>query len=420
VWVRHALAVHTSERRSRSALIDLRYRCRAWRGLGNLEALRADAAACERHGDQLRLLRPGRSGNHRSILTWQITRAGIDPRFLLTNHKNLVGPGAFAVKAERQRSQGCRALGVFLDLPAILRLHFNKLCSPFIMLPRAEADCLFRLMSSTNGEPSPPQNGPPIGEPSPAQNSSPTRELSPAQNGSPTIDLAALLKKIDWKKDKKRILLIAGGAMLAVVIAVLIPAGGGANANGYSESQMKSSPVQALASMAAKMRPDLEIASVDAARQTVTLKDKNGALSTFRFDPRNKTLVPVPAVQPKPAESQPPPPPADQAASTPLGGTSDWIPIYPATTPEIVSSVVTPEGDKETIATFKSGDKPTEIVQFYQTKLQESGFKIEVASSGEQGGMIQAQDGERKRMLILNVSPGETGTMSRVVTVQRK
>ena len=89
-------------------------------------------------------------------------------------------------------------------------------------------------------------------------------------------------------------------------------------------------------------------------------------------------------------------------------------------TPEISSSVVTPEGDKETIATFKSDDKPTEIVQFYQTKLQESGFKIEVASSGDQGGMIQAQDGERKRMLILNVNPGETGTMSRVVTVQKK
>jgi hypothetical protein len=275
------------------------------------------------------------------------------------------------------------------------------------MLPPAEADYVSRLMSSANGEPSPPQKGPPTGEP------------SPSPKGPPAIDFAALLPKLDWKKDKKRILLIAGSAVLAIVIAVLIPGGGGADANGYSASQMKSSPIQALASMAAKMRPDLEIASVDGARQTVTLKDRNGALLTYRFDPQNKTLVHVRTAQPKPAEAQAPPA-AEQAATTPPAGIPEWMPVYPATTPEISSSVVTPEGDKETIATFKSDDKPTEIVQFYQTKLQESGFKIEVASSGDQGGMIQAQDGDRKRMLILNVNPGETGTMSRVVTVQKK
>ena len=236
--------------------------------------------------------------------------------------------------------------------------------------------------------------------------------------GSAKRGFAALLTNLDWTKDKKRIMLMAGGAVLAVVIVVLIPRGG-ANANGNSESQIKGDPIRALASMAAKMRPDLEIASVDGTAQTVTLKDKNGALSTFKFDPQTKTLVSLPAVAPKVAETQPPPPP-EQPASTPLRWMPDWMPVYPTTTPEIVSSVVTPEGDKETIATFKSGDKPTEIVQFYQTKLQESGFKIEVASSGEQGGMIQAHDAEKKRMLILNVNPDETGTMSRVVTVQKK
>jgi hypothetical protein len=224
--------------------------------------------------------------------------------------------------------------------------------------------------------------------------------------------------KLDWKRDKKGILIIAG-AVLALVIVMLI-LGGGANANvdGYSESQMKSNPAQALANMAAKMQPHLELVSVDGAGQTVTLKDQNGALSTFKFDPQTKTLVPVPAVQPKATNNLPPLSP-DQPASTPLSW-PDWMPVYPATIPEIVSSAVTPEGDNEIITTFKSEDKPTEIVQFYQKKLQESGFKIEVASSGEQSGMIQAQDAEKKRMLILNVSPGETETLSRVVTVQKK
>ena len=223
-----------------------------------------------------------------------------------------------------------------------------------------------------------------------------------------------MLTKLNWEKDKKRILLAAGGAVLAVVIVVLIPKGG-AEAEVNSESQMKSNPIQALQGMAAKMRPDLEVASVDGTAQTVTLKEKNGVLSTFKFDPRTKTLVTVTAVRQNVADNQQPPPPEQPASSLP-----GWMPVYPGTTPEIVSSTVTPEGDKETIATFKSGEKPTEIVKFYQAKLQDSGFKIEVASSGDPGGSIQAHDADKKRMLILNVDAEETGTLSRVATVEKK
>jgi len=245
--------------------------------------------------------------------------------------------------------------------------------------------------------------------------SSPNAEPSPSQPGPSTTGFAALLTNLDWKKDKRRILLITAGAVLAVVIVVLMPYG---SANGDSESQLKSNPIQALTSMAARMRPDLEPASVDSAAQTITLKEKNGGLSTFKFDPQTKTLVPVAIVQPQVAEN-PQPPPLEQATST-LSGWMPWMPVYPNTTPEIVSSAVTADGEKQTIATFKSGDKPMEIVQFYQAKLQEGGFTIQAASSGEPGGMVQAQDAEKKRMLILNVKSGETGTLSRVVTVQKK
>ena len=207
---------------------------------------------------------------------------------------------------------------------------------------------------------------------------------------------------------------MAGGAVTAVVLVVLI-AHGGSDANGDSESQMKSNPIQALAAMAAKMRPDLEVASVNGTTHTVTLKDKNGAVSTFKFDPQTKTLVAVPAVQPVVAEIPQPPPPEQRDSTLP-----GWVPVYPDTYPEIVSSAFTAEGDKETIATFKSGDKPAEIVQFYQAKLEEIRFKIEASSSGEPGGTIQAHDVEKKRMLILNVDANETGTLSRVVTVEKK
>jgi hypothetical protein len=239
---------------------------------------------------------------------------------------------------------------------------------------------------------------------------------SPPPNDPPKIGFAALLAKLDWEKDKKTILLAAGGAVLALVMVIALIPRSSADASDNIASQMKSNPIQALASMAAKMRPDLEVASVDGAAQTVTLKDKNGALTTFKFDPQTKTLIPAPAAQPQVA-AIPQPPPAAELASTTIPG---WMPVYPSTVPEIVSSAVSTEGDNETIMTFKSDDKPSAIVHFYQAKLEESGFKIEAASSGEPGGTIQAHDAEKKRMLVLSVNAGETGTVSRLVTVQKK
>ena len=236
-------------------------------------------------------------------------------------------------------------------------------------------------------------------------------EHPPSEKGSSKSGFAAQLTSLNWKKDKKRILMMAGGAMLAVVIVMLIPRDD-ADANG---GQAASNSVQALTSMAKTMRPDLEIASVDGTKQTVTLKDSAGALWTFKLDPQTKTLVPLVAPQSEAAENLQPPPPEQPAATL-----AEWMPVYPGTSPEIVSSAVTREGDKQVIATFKSDDKPSEIIQFYQTKLQENGFKIEAASSGEPGGMIQSHDAAKKRMLILNVDARETGTASRLVTVEKK
>ncbi len=237
-------------------------------------------------------------------------------------------------------------------------------------------------------------------------------EHPPSEKGSSKRGFAAGLTTLNWKKDKKRILMMAGGAVLAVVIVMLIPRDD-ADANGGG--QAAGNPVQALTGMARTMRPDLEVASVDGTKQTITLKDQAGALWTFKLDPQTKTLVPLLAAPPEEAANQQPPPPEQPAATL-----AEWMPIYPGTSPEIVSSALTREGDKQVIATFKSDDKPSAIVQFYQTKLQESGFKIEAASSGEPGGTIQSHDAAKKRMLILNVDARETGTTSRLVTVEKK
>jgi hypothetical protein len=225
-----------------------------------------------------------------------------------------------------------------------------------------------------------------------------------------------LARVLDWKKDKKRVILIGTGAVLAIVIVVSLTGGGASN--GYSETLMKSDPARQLSQMAAKLRPDLEIVSVDAVSHVVTLKDKNGVRSTLVFDPSTKTLVPGPP--PAPEKKQEPAPAEKQETAPDTAGLPAWAPVYPATTPQITSSAVTTEGDQQIVAVFKSGDAPLKVIEFYRSKLQENSFSIKASSSGEQTGMIQAEDAEKKRSLILNVSTTEGSTQARIVTVQKK
>lgn len=210
---------------------------------------------------------------------------------------------------------------------------------------------------------------------------------------------------------------MAGGAVLAIVILALMPRGD-ADAKVQTASRFEGNPTQALASTAAAMRPDLEVTSVDTNTQTITFKDKSGALSTFTLDSQSKTLVPSQAVPVSVATNREPS--ATEKSDSTLPGTLPWMPAYPGTTPEIVSSSVKSDGETQIIVKFTSTDKPVQIVQFYQAKLQENGFTIEAVSSGQPSGTIRAHDAEKKRMLVLNVDAREAGTLSRVVAVQKK
>lgn len=115
-------------------------------------------------------------------------------------------------------------------------------------------------------------------------------------------------------------------------------------------------------------------------------------------------------------ETKPPAQPSSPAAAS-------WIPVYPGTTPEITSSAQTPESDQN-ISTFKTTDAPPKVVSYFQNQLIASGFNIKAASSGEDNGSLLAEDGARKRSLVLsvnlNTAPGGTGSEARLVTTEKK
>jgi hypothetical protein len=97
-----------------------------------------------------------------------------------------------------------------------------------------------------------------------------------------------------------------------------------------------------------------------------------------------------------------------------------WIPVYPDSKPEITSAAKTPESDQN-ISTFKTADAPPKVVSYFQDQLTKSGFNIKAASSGEDNGSLMAEDGARKRSLVLNVNTvSGTGSEARLVTTEKK
>jgi hypothetical protein len=113
------------------------------------------------------------------------------------------------------------------------------------------------------------------------------------------------------------------------------------------------------------------------------------------------------------AEVQSPASPAQGA------GALGWVPVYPGSAPEVASSAQTPDGDQR-VSTFKTSDGPPKVISYFQDQLRSQAFNVTMASSGEQAGMLQAQDTEKKRSIIVSVNASADGTQARVVTVERK
>ena len=195
---------------------------------------------------------------------------------------------------------------------------------------------------------------------------------------------------------------------------------------------MRSNPGLAMAKMAAALHPDMEVVSTDDRSGTIVMREKStGKTMSFRFDPAQKTLVmtgqngeEVKISSTGDGKSSTVEVQSAQGTSrfnTGAGNASPaWFPVYPGSTPENTSSVQTPDGDQN-VFTFKTNDAPDKVISYYQSQLKSAGFNVTLASSGEQGGIFQAEDGSRKRTVIVNVDtpPGE-GTRARVVTAEKK
>ena len=247
--------------------------------------------------------------------------------------------------------------------------------------------------------------------------------LPPQGPGAPAKKTSPLV----WILGGIAVLLCGGMLMCGVVGFLAVRAVKNA---GFDPDLMKRNPGLAMAKMAAAVNPNLETVRTNEGTGTITMRDKtNGKIVTFRFDPDKKSMVVVGddgkevtfnasgdgkngAVTVQSAEGT-------MRFGAAAGNTAPaWVPVYPGSSPQGTMATQTKEGSSNTF-TFKTSDAAGKVLAYYQDQLKSAGFKINLASSADQGGMLQAEDTDKKRTIVVTVGSSGDGTEGSVMAVEK-
>ncbi len=197
---------------------------------------------------------------------------------------------------------------------------------------------------------------------------------------------------------------------------------------GFDPDLMKRNPGLAITKMAAALHPDLEVVSTNDRTGRITMREKStGKLVTFRFDPDQKTLV-VTGDDGKDVTISASGPGAvtlKSNESTIAFGSSggnkppDWVPVYPGVSPEGAFSAKTPEGTQNTFS-FKTKDAVSKVVEFYQDSFKTAGFTMTQVINADTGGMLNAENGDKKRTAVIAVGSSNGETQVSVTATEKK
>jgi hypothetical protein len=177
---------------------------------------------------------------------------------------------------------------------------------------------------------------------------------------------------------------------------------------GFDADLMQRNPGLAMTKMITAFSPNLEVLSTNERAGTVTVHDKQtGKTITYKFDPDKKTMVIT----------------GDNGEEVKIGASAnnkmpDWVPVYPGSSPEGSYSIQSLEGSSGTF-TFKTTDAASKVTSFYQDQLRSSGFNVTLVSSGDQGGMLSAENADKKRTVVITAGASD-GTTTASVTVSDK
>ena len=79
------------------------------------------------------------------------------------------------------------------------------------------------------------------------------------------------------------------------------------------------------------------------------------------------------------------------------------------------------EGTQNTWA-FKTKDGAGQVLTYYESQLKSAGFTIALSTKTDQGGMLTAEDGPKKRMVMVTAGSNDSGggTEGSLTTIEKK
>jgi hypothetical protein len=201
----------------------------------------------------------------------------------------------------------------------------------------------------------------------------------------------------------------------------------GVKSAGFDSELMKSNPGLAMAKMIAATNPNVEVVSTNDRTGTIVVREKStGKVMTYKFDPQTKRMVIT-------ADGKQSSVTIDNngVSATSSDGSSvkygaatgndvpSWVPLYPGSSPQGTMSSTGPEGSQNTF-TFKSKDPSAKIIGYYSDQLKSAGFKIDMTTTTDQGGMVQASDEATKHTITVIVGTSGDETSTAITAIEKK
>ncbi len=201
---------------------------------------------------------------------------------------------------------------------------------------------------------------------------------------------------------------------------------------GFDSELMKNNPGLAMAKMATAMNRNLEVVSTNDRTGTIVVRDKTtGKVTTMKFDPETKRMVitgddgkqssvtingsgATSGVSVQSADGS-----TVRYGNAAGNNVPSWVPAYPGWAPQSTVSATTADGSQNTFG-FKSTDPASKIINFYSDQLKAAGFTINMTTTTEQGGLVQASDEGKKRTISVIVGTNTDGTETSITAIEKK
>ena len=197
---------------------------------------------------------------------------------------------------------------------------------------------------------------------------------------------------------------------------------------GFDSELMKSNPGLAMAKMVAATNPNVEVVSTNDRAGTIVVRDKTTSkVTTYKFDPVTKRLV-ITANDGKQSsvtfDNNGMSATTADGSSVKYGAATgndvpSWVPVYPGSSPQGTMSSTSPEGSQNTF-TFKSKDPASKVIGYYSDQLKSAGFTINMTTTTDQGGMVQASDDAKKHTITVIVGTSGDETSTAITAIEKK